>query len=457
MPLLDFPPDMFSLNPGEAPLYGEFPDLKAGVTWFVDHIGAENWHSRREAIAKHFYQSLVGEASDPTGKGKYYTDDDVFAWHLFQGEAFTDHPWNYEVIFGARVIPVLAAIGRNLPLLQGIDGFEARAMRIAGSERAQPNGGFFEILVAAAYARAGYQVSFMPEKKGVERMYDLLVEKGEKRYAVECKRMEAGDYVEGERMRMRELWGVASQGLAKELERSTYLEVRFNIELAKVPDDYLLNKVLDFIDSGLPSMLWNDEISSGVVGDLDLEPIQVSLKTGYLLHPGPVFNKLLTGSYRRYDNLLTTFVGKHAQNPHMIDELKLAVAARWSSLSPDAIEKKARDINRKLADANDQLPKDIPGVVHIGFEALSGDEVEQRRYEKIIARARAFDRKESGLEFIYCHYFAPESSPEETWAIDETLQWIGVRPGQRPLDEVMLILPGEPTGGVHWHGPPAEA
>lgn len=101
-----------------------------------------------------------------------------------------------------------------------------------------------------------------------------------------------------------------------------------------------------------------------------------------------------------------------------------------------------RAILKKLAEANDQLPKDIPGIVHIGFEALSGDDVEKRRYEKIISTVRKFNPGSSKLEFIYCHYFAPEATPEETWAIDETVQWIGVRPTKRPLKNGALIMPG---------------
>lgn len=227
------------------------------------------------------------------------------------------------------------------------------------------------------------------------------------------------------------------------------------MELKDVPDLYLLHRTKQFVKSGMPSLLWDDDIASGVIGDLDLTPIQESLKTGYLLHPGPVFNKLLTGSYRRYDSMIEVTRVKHTTNPHFIDNLDLAVIARWSSLSEAAIDKKARDIRAKLVEANKQLPPDIPGVIHIGFEALSGDEVEQRGYEKIIDRVRHFDRAGSRLEFIYCHYFAPETSPEETWAIDETAQWIGVRETDHPLPSGMLLLPekeGSSRPGMHWDG-----
>jgi hypothetical protein len=174
---------------------------------------------------------------------------------------------------------------------------------------------------------------------------------------------------------------------------------------------------------------------------------------GFLrLHPSPLFNKLLTGTYLPYDSLIEVVRLQYAANPHFIKEVDLAVVARWESLSDVAAEKKARDIQAKLVEANKQLPGDIPGVIHIGFEALSGDTVEQRRYEKILERARSFDPLGSKLEFIYCNYFAPTTSPEETWAIDETVQWMGVRGNNRPLDSGFLLPLDQGSGrpGVHW-------
>jgi hypothetical protein len=50
------------------------------------------------------------------------------------------------------------------------------------------------------------------------------------------------------------------------------------------------------------------------------------------------------------------------RQPHFIDELDLAVVARWSSLSEEAIEKKARDILKRLSEANDQLPADVAWI-----------------------------------------------------------------------------------------------
>jgi hypothetical protein len=122
------------------------------VQWFIEQLPNNDWPKRREAVGRLFYQSLVGERADLDPKGRFFNEKDMFGWYLFLGESFTDHPWNYEVFFGCRVIPILGAIGRNLDVLQTVEGFVERARSVATTERSQPNAGLFEILVAAAYA-----------------------------------------------------------------------------------------------------------------------------------------------------------------------------------------------------------------------------------------------------------------------------------------------------------------
>ena len=119
---------------------------------------------------------------------------------------------------------------------------------------------------------------------------------------------------------------------------------------------------------------------------------------------------------------------KPAKNPRWIEDCTLAILIRWESEMPAAIDAKARDILRKLAEATEQLPEDKAGIIHIGFEAVDGDEVEKARYEKIIRSIFSFDPRSKRLEYVFCHYFVPESPPDQAWAFDETTQWCGIRP-----------------------------
>jgi hypothetical protein len=448
MSRIKFPSDVFELRPDEKPMYGESTDLRTAVEYFRSLMATGDWTKRREAVAKRFYQSLVGEI-EPADKGKYFDERDLFGWYLFLGESFNEHPWNYEVFYGARVVPALASIGASIGLLKEIKGFEEQAKRLVNNNMAQPNGPLFEFLVAAAYARAGGKVVMRPEGGG-GKSYDLDVELNGTKWAVECKRLEAGEYAEKERQRMRDLWRTSCGRLIKD-ERNAILNVEFKQELSAVPDDYLAKKVASFLRGYKSAMLWTDALADGEISNLQIDPIQLHLKDNHVLHPSPLFMRLLTGRHRKADNFLSMLRLKFAANPHFVDDLDLAVVARWDSLSDAAIDKKARDITRRLSEANTQLPTDTRGIVHIGFDCLSGDRLEPRRFEKIVETVAQFERGNSNLSVVYCHYFAPDPTPEEVWAIDETVQWISLAPGERPLEAGAVLIPGQhQRTGVHW-------
>jgi len=140
-------------------------------------------------------------------------------------------------------------------------------------------------------------------------------------------------------------------------------------------------------------------------------------------------------------------------SPCYLKECDLAILLRWQTIAPAAIDAKARDVLTRLAEANRQLPVDKPGIVHIGFEAVEGDDVERARYDKILASTGKFDPRGKPLEYVYCHYFVPESPPDEAWAFDETVQWRRITGRDpRPLRSPFLVLPRETAGrrGTHW-------
>lgn len=450
-PLLEFPDDLYELGPDEPALFGHNPDVKRYVEHLKSAMGDAEWRTRRDATAKRFYRSLVGEQPDPSGMGRFFDGRDLFAWYLFQGEAFNDHPQNYEVVSGCRVIPVFAALGRNLEKLQQVGGYSDRLQRLIFKERAQPNGGLFEFLVAAAYVQAGYDVRFHPEKPGRGRSHDIDVVRGPESYAIECKRMEAGQYHENERAHMRSLWQPTSRALVR-TGKSFCFDLTFKIEIHAIPQDYFAKLASRFIDADLENEVIYDDVSSGSIRRLDLGPLKAALADSYWMHPGPKYNALLLGSYRRYENLLLAHKVRFGPNPHFIDEIDQAIALRWRSTSDAAIDKQARDVIGKLVEANKQLPTDRVGIVHIGFEALGGDAVERRRFEKIRASISGFDSLDKPLGFVFCHYLSPEASIDEAWAIDETTHYHKKLSGPLPLEHLSLMTPLNVPfeAGVHW-------
>ena len=90
------------------------------------------WRARRLAVVRRIY-GLTINGADPGSSGRFFDERDSFAYQLFLAEAFIDHIWNYDPIFGSRVVPVFAAIGRNFDLLQGVAGLGQRVTRMIGA------------------------------------------------------------------------------------------------------------------------------------------------------------------------------------------------------------------------------------------------------------------------------------------------------------------------------------
>ena len=451
------PPEAFEPPAIRDANWPDYPELRSAVDWLKTCIGQQQWETRRNAAYIRLYGASMG--IPPTdGKGRYFDDTDTFGWYLFLADAFLDHWWNYEPMFGSRVIPIFATIGRHLDSLKSIIGIDERVQRIIGKERRQPNGGIFELLVAAAYRRAGAAVAFRAET-ATGKSYDMDVTIEGRKLAVECKRLETSSYGEKERYRMRELWGPASD-LVQSAKRSSFGNVSFLVPVFDVPDGYLLDKTSLWLASGLPSLLWQDSICHGVIGDLDLGPLQQALETGDVLIDGTRLQQLLSGKYIRHANYLMAIGYRVNISPRYLSECSLAILLRWDTMAQQSIDAKARDVLKRLAEANDQLPIDKPGIVHIGFEAVEGDAVEKARYDKILTSTGNFDPKGKPLQYVYCHYFVPESPPDEAWAFDETVQWRRITgDDSHPLASPFLVLPKEEDSrpGPHWQSPQQRA
>lgn len=446
---LQFPPDFFDTPAARPDDWVDDPDLRRAVDWFKSFIPRHEWIQRREQAARRLYLSALGINA---GDGRFFDVKDCFGWYLFLAEAQLDHIHNYDYVFGSRVIPIFQAIGRDLHLLQQVDGLAPRVQLMVDKKRNQPNGGIFELLVAASYQRAGARVAFVDELPGQAQTHDMDIVLDGRTWAVECKRMEVGEYSERERKEVTRLWSGCSEDIAG-IQRNTLCNVSFHVELNTVPSDYLKTKVLEWLSSKKKELAWSDSTAVGHIAVLDLRPLQKVLSNNLVLGSSHRIMELLTGRYVRnanYRTLLRTIPG---DNPRYVESCDLAVVLNWESLSESALNSKARDIRKKLSEAIPQLPDGRPSIIHVGFEAVEGDRVERLRHTKILTTARKFDPGDKLLEYVYCHYFVPESPPDESWAFDETTQWCAIRPTQpRPLDKGFLVLPSSANDrqGAHW-------
>lgn len=447
----DIPDDFFETTEERTERWPDHPDVRRAVKWFKEHIEPAEWKERRLAAARRIY-GLVLNGAGRGDDGRFFDPRDSFAYQLFQAEAYVDHIWNYDPIYGSRVVPVFAAIGRNADLLLAVEGIDERITRMVGPEKSQPNGPLFELLVAAAYRRDGADVAFVAEKRGGPRTHDLDVSLRRRTFAVECKRMETSEFGESERTRVRELWGPSAAHLGKKL-CSTFAQVDFTVPVADVPADYLTNKTKRWQRTLSREFTWEDDYGRGKIHQLDLTPLQAELEDSYVLNGSSRLIELLTGRYKRHQPMLSSLRVKPGENPRYIDECDYATILEWTPLAPGSISGRARDVLRKVADGLGQLPSDRPGVIHVGFEAVDGDAVEALRHGRIAASMSEFDPGEKPLECVYTHFLSPESPPDQSWAYDETTDVRSIRPsGPPPLTQPFLVLEAgaQQRPGGHW-------
>lgn len=447
----EIPEDFFVFEGERSEDWPDTPEVRKAVAWLRKSLPEEEWSKRRLAAAHRLYDLTINGA-EPGTDGRFFERQDTFAWYLFLAEAYIDHIWNYDPVYGARVVPVFMALGRNLEHLARIDGVEERVRRMIGAERAQPNGPLFELLVGAAYSRAGGKVSFVPERRGGGRTHDMDVDIGGRGYAIECKRMETSEFAEGERARVRTLW-MPSASFLQSIKCSTFAKVDFLVPILDVPETYLSEKTQRWRATPRRPYVWDDRISRGSMGQLDLAPLRTVLKENFVLTNSNRMYELLTGRYRRHQSSVVSMRVKPGENPRYADDCDYATLLEWNPLAEASILGRARDVLRKVADANNQLPTDRSGVVHVGFEAVDGDDIEAVRHQRIVTSMREFDPGLKPLEYVYTHFLAPESPPDQSWAYDETADTHPIRPlGAPPLDQPFLVLPYDSTYrlGGHW-------
>lgn len=370
------------------PGWPDDPDLRRAVDWLASFMPAAEWQRRRFAALERFINAATGNlASDPSGVGRFFSADDQLAWYLFLGQANLDHPTVYDFMFGSRVLPILRSLGRNLDLLLSVGGIGQRVQRMVGAGKRQPNGGLFELLVAAAYRREGGDVRFLPEQPGVKKTHDMDVRIRGKEWAVECKRMELGEYTEKDRARARELW----LPTAHELQRrglNVLAKMQFTSELDTISPEYLAHHAVQWMSGGhLRAHHWEYRHGSGSIETMNMGPLTTLLKTDDVALHSSRMMELLTGTYKRNAKVIQVLHAEMGDNPLYVSACDQAIVLDWESHSPAAIDGKARDVLKRLADGARQLPDDRPGVVHIGLEAVDGAEVEALRYEKVLRQS----------------------------------------------------------------------
>ena len=233
--------------PNELPPFGgtDDEDIEAALQWFLGFLNPSDWNTRVAAIERDIETGIRPKTRDFDASDyvSVYGGRDRIAWYLYLLDTAQHDPLKYEPIQGARVVPIFKRLGADLALLNRIGGVEGRVQGLLDGERAQPDGGLFELLVALLWKRNGYPtVEFIAENPQ-QKTPDFLARSGREQWFVECKRLrKSSEYSEREREKWLAMWAQFVQHLTHH-NVSLVFEIAFHVELQSLRDDYLVTQL----------------------------------------------------------------------------------------------------------------------------------------------------------------------------------------------------------------------
>lgn len=441
--------------------------LRRLLRWFLEPLTDGEWTARKSAIEDHVEaaHTILPAGSPDRALSSVSTSSDRMGWYLYLLDVALNDPPKCEPTQGARVLPIFQRLAEDMELLLRLGGVEDKRTRLMGVDRANPDSGLFEVLVGLLWKRNGWKnVTFVPEAPPHKRP-DLEAASKRKHWAIECKRLaKSSAYSDAEREKWLRMWRPLSEMLV-DRRYPIVLEIVFHVELESLPDDFLVDELRGKLALAIPpcSLVANDKWDVRV-RRVEMQAVRRHLRSNFVKYPSTQLNELIAGPIDPNRGFTCVVRGKMVRigeglgNNRFLDELDFAAGAYWHCDAERSIERKARDIRTRLAEAVEQIPVGHAAVVHIGLETLDGMLVEATRYKRIMETVSTFDLRGKDVRWVYCHLYQSYAPPDRGWVLDETVYYFGKhRPNQhRPLKHAGTIVPTIDNEGlgVHWLKPP---
>jgi hypothetical protein len=427
-------------------------DILRAIAWLTSGVDSQSWSSRLDRVRQTFDSGKREWAAG--NRTPLFDPEDAIAWYVFQAHAFAAQREDCYEPEAYRIVPIFRRLGQIVPQLRSVKGSADRVRTLMTKGRRQPDDGLFEFLVAGAYkCRSWTNVEFVPEQPGIKKTQDLLVSSSRRRWAVECKRVNRSGYEARERD-LGDALAAPVHDLCRSQRRSIVLEVSFTVELTELSSNYLVERVETFLNNPRFNQ-WADAQGRGWVRDIDWHLADTVLKHDDIFFGSSRMVELLVGRYTPYvDHSVAADWIPAPQRPLFATAINQASVVSWMSTSFEAAKRKARHFRALVASADEQLAADLPGAIHVGYEARDGNSVDDLRHLLNRIEMGTFAPDKSRLRWVYGHYFTPEhtTARNESLAISETTATykIGQHRTATPLLSNLLFSdePGRP--GDHW-------
>lgn len=424
----------------------------------LSRLSPDEWPVRRQKILESLRAVLQGTDLE-TAKPIRIREDEI-GWYLFLCEQFLHDPMCTDVSQASRALPFMVALGQRWEFATRVRGIELKLDALLHEFKSDPDGIIFELLVALSYAAKGWEVEMLPESPPTKSP-DMRVTKGSKTMYVECKRQSRrADYAEKERKDFLRVWDAALDQLIQN-RQWLWINAQFHVEASALPTNFLL----DIYQKSLPLVVHEKTIYDGAEGIIrarliDRTKVHRHLQEYQVKTNSPALTHLLGDDWAPMNASIT--LANLVQTSHVVDcdipalgmyvnEVAWACGITREFDGEISIDKKARDVKKRLAEAVEQLPTDVPSVIHLAVETLEGADVERRRTAKVMQSIPSFITDKPVLA-VRVHLFQTNQSIDQAWVFDETIQMFQVSGAN--LDDVPLqvAIPHdmEMQSGNHW-------
>ncbi|ARX08040.1 hypothetical protein R4U62_002646 [Proteus mirabilis] len=418
-------------------------NIKNCFNWFKNHMGDTEWNTRKKSLINYFKTMEEGffkfNNSKDSSENRMIYHYDLITWYMYLADIYLDSLVENEPNQSARILPILAEIGRMINELKNCNGIDIKLNDLLIKKSNQPDTLLFELLVACCYIRNGWNVKFIPETPK-EKTPDLLIRKNDSHYFVECKRLnKVTDYSEKERNEWLKHWKYISPTMLN-FNESLILDIVFLNEVEKVKTTDICNSLSNLInnfskDRNIKYLSHTDFILK--INIIDISKIKLHLDDNNVKIPSPLIFSLIDPDYSTDANY--TFIGDitlcklYEKDDHdkenrvlntFLDSVRKIACAKWECISNISLDKKARDIKNLLSKATEQAPEDATTIIHLGYETLHGPTIEKIREQKIKATISKFDFGTKEIGIIYLHALQAICPPNEKFDFVETTQWL---------------------------------
>lgn len=432
--------------------------LRSGIAPFLERLSPDEWERRRLEIV-----NALNQRPQPEGLAlaeAIRVSDDEIAWYLFLCQQALEDPLCVDSHQLARAAPFFAGIGQRWSHSSRVAGLEKKIYEVLHRYKKEPDGLIFEILTALAYAEAGWIVEFLDEQPQAKTP-DMRVTKGNVQLYVECKRLaRRTGYSDQERTSFLRLWD-ASKDILVEKRQWVWFKGVIHVEVDSIDAGFLA----DIFRDALPineseSTIYDGPEATIQARLIDKQSVKNHLAKWRIKADSPMIAHLLGGDWAPANSSWS--VMKEAELSHVVDcEIPLLGRyienIQWACGftryfdAEISLQKKARDITKHLAKAVEQVPADLPSVIHIAAETLEGSVVERLRTEKVMAKIPQFVSNKPVVAVRF-HRFQANQTIDKLWEFDETVEKFQIN-GMKIKDipqSVVVPDTAQMKSGRHW-------